>query len=228
MALIQFGTIITDMRGKIAGSVFSNTPAGPCMRNKVAPPKSRTATQSRQRAVMSFLANEWKKLSNAQRLGWNNYALNFSWLNKLGNPFPGTGWNAYFLSNSNLILAGRPVIADAPIFTNMPQPAFTFNTLSAAPSNIMLDITAAGPDNRVFAFFAPQVSRPGVTKFERNFKYGRLYATAPLPVTINATADYVKLFGELTPGNYLSVGLCTFDRTSGNASDIVWIKQQIS
>ena len=228
MALIQMGTIVTDIRGKIAGSVFSNTPAGPCMRNKVSPPKSRTATQSRQRAVMSFLANEWKRLSNAQRLGWDNYALNFSWVNKLGNPFPGTGWNAYFLSNSNLLLAGNAILSDAPIFANVPQPAFTFNILSAAPTSIVLNINSAGPDNRVFCFYAPQVSRPGKTKFERNFKFGRLYTTGSLPATVNVTSDYVKLFGELTPGNYLSVGLATFDRTSGNASEILWIKQKIS
>lgn len=86
MALFLPGPIVSSIKGKVAGTVFSRNVAGATFRNKFIP-------QRKQTPIKSFINNRWQYVSQnyltltpAQRAAWKAYSANFTFFNKLGVP----------------------------------------------------------------------------------------------------------------------------------------------
>lgn len=112
MALIQFGAIVTNIRGKVGGSVFSNNIAGATVRNKSLPKRRTTDQKSLVNNLWQYLTQVWLVLTSGLRQPWEDYALNFTFHNKLGAPVAAkanivfsTTNRFYYYINNNIILA---------------------------------------------------------------------------------------------------------------------------
>jgi len=120
-ALIKFGGGITEMRGSIAGNVYSRNRYGAYARARTVPVNPNTDRQQAVKAAMAFLTNYWSETyTAAQRTAWELYASNVSMLNKLGEAIFLSGFNHFIRSNSWLvaILAATP--KDAPTDFTLP------------------------------------------------------------------------------------------------------------
>lgn len=77
MAQIKFGAFVTDMRGKIGGSVFSKNKNGAYAKNKVTPSNPQSGAQMAVRNLLAGFAQQWRTLTETTRQGWIDGAVNF-------------------------------------------------------------------------------------------------------------------------------------------------------
>ncbi len=115
MALIVFGQGVSQIRGKIGGTVFSRNRGGAYARNFVVPTNPGSPAQVAIRGIVTFLVNKWNVvLSPAGREGWDDYAANVPMVNKVGAEIFLTGQQHFIRSNVPRKQAGFVQIIEAP------------------------------------------------------------------------------------------------------------------
>ena len=104
----------TQVSGSIGGTTFSHNRFGAYKRNRSVPVNPNTARQVAVRNAVRSIAIAWDlTLTQAQRDGWDDYAGEISWTNKLGQQVNLTGLNHYIRSNTPRVMNGIPRV-DAP------------------------------------------------------------------------------------------------------------------
>jgi len=208
MAKFTPGAAVSEIRGKIAASVFTKNAAGAAIRNRVTPINARTTKQTQARQRLAALSASWRGLTQAQRDGWNAAAPNFPQQDNLANTITLTGAQLYIRSNANLLLIGAAQITAAPIPAAFPVIALGVATMVAGvlsipftPSpipagfNLVIFATAAGSQGKSFiqesAFrFLGFVAAAGVTPSVQTTNYAATFGSAPAA----GTKLFVKAF----------------------------------
>jgi hypothetical protein len=109
MAKFTPGSIISQVSGKLAGSVFSRGKSKAVIRQRVVG-KRKTNLQKNsiavsQARVISFARN-WRTLTEAQRTAWSEMAIKFPTTDKLGQPTVLTGLQLYTKQNAGRAMNG--------------------------------------------------------------------------------------------------------------------------
>src|SRR3972149_2337274 len=79
MARIQTSALISNISGKINGSVFQRNQGGLIMRNQSGKINSNTLRSNSQKVGLADIQGNWQLLTDGQRLLWQTYAI---YLNK--------------------------------------------------------------------------------------------------------------------------------------------------
>jgi hypothetical protein len=91
MALLKFGSVITEGSGKLGGHVIQHSKGGMQLRNK---PRPRTGCSSDQYAIRSVnpvLQAGWQALTDSQRKIWNDWPVIHGIMNAQGDHMPLSG-----------------------------------------------------------------------------------------------------------------------------------------
>jgi hypothetical protein len=117
MALIKLGSIVTDIRGAIAGVVFTRNGSGAIARARVKPVNPNTPLQSAARAIFSAIVALWNHggLTEDQREAWRTYAKNVGWINRLGETITLSGMNMFVRTNISRQNADIAIVDDGPV-----------------------------------------------------------------------------------------------------------------
>ncbi len=138
MALIKFGGGITEMRGSIAGNVFSRNRSGAYARARTKPVNPNTDRQVVVRACMAFLTDRWAAtLTAGQRAAWNLYASNVVMSNKLGESINLSGFNHYLRSNMIRKQTTQVIIDDGPVVFEIPEGDPTYSITASEATQIV-------------------------------------------------------------------------------------------
>ncbi|MBA7691428.1 hypothetical protein ES703_99972 [subsurface metagenome] len=112
---IQFGDIITEMRGSIGGVTYSNNAAGDYRKLKRGPGRVRSIYQSPIREIFGYLTHYWTDdLSAPQRTAWDTYAAGTTFYDSLGETYHASGFNMFLRTNTLLVRIGETIIETAP------------------------------------------------------------------------------------------------------------------
>ncbi len=112
------GLMLSEMRGKVAASVYTKNKAGAAIRNRTTPINRRSTSQTQKRQQLSSLSSSWRGLTASQIAGWNAAAASFPQQDSLGQTIFLTGAQLYIRCNANLLLTGGALITDAPAPTS--------------------------------------------------------------------------------------------------------------
>lgn len=133
MALVRFGGGVVDMRGSVAGTVFSRGPGGAIARGKTKPVNPRSTkckmergggnqSQQKIRAAQAGLTAEWGQvLTSDQRTAWELYASNVTVKNRLGEAIRVSGFNHFLRCNVIRYAAYSNYYADGPTTFEIPE-----------------------------------------------------------------------------------------------------------
>lgn len=122
MALVKYGGVAIDVRGKIAGNVFSRNSYGSYIRALTKPVNPNTSMQQTIRGVMQSITTRWNQtLTAAQRAGWSTYAAAITWQNRLGDDIALTAFNMFVRSNLARVYAGLDEVDDGPAELSLPN-----------------------------------------------------------------------------------------------------------
>ncbi len=139
------GAIISEIRNKIAATVYTKNKAGASIRNRVTPINRKSPGQTLRRQQLASYSSQWRGLTQAQRDGWNSGAANFPQTDNLGQTIFLTGEQLYVRCNANLVLTGNAAIDDCPTPASFAVLAFTSLTSSAGAGTISLAFTPTVP-----------------------------------------------------------------------------------
>lgn len=138
MALVLFGGGISDMRGSVAGNVFSKNRYGSYVRNRTKPVNPNSPRQQKVRNIMGQIVSAWSQIVTlAQRNAWEVYAAAVNFTNALGQTIQLTGYNHYIRSNMARINNGFTRIDAAPTILLLPPTDGSFACAASEGSQLV-------------------------------------------------------------------------------------------
>jgi len=180
-----YSPILGEMRGKVAGWVFSRNKGGTYCRLRATPTNPNSARQQSTRNFVAWCATTWSEvLTEAQREQWREWAETHPWKNSLGLDVFLTALDWYTMVNSRLLDCAASTIL-VPDDLSAPAPLSTMTITIPTATTVAVAFTPAlGAGNRLFAWGSGPL---GVGQ-SPNFKQARLIgysaAAAASPVTL--------------------------------------------
>lgn len=197
MAKVKFSALVSEMRNKLNGSVFSKNRAGNYLRNKVTPVNPQTSFQTAVRAALTAASQAWRALTEAQRTAWNAAVSNFTGTDIFGDVKTPTGINL-----QNKLYLNAYTIGGVPL-TTPPSPGVSVGvpdanlTTDSAPQVFTITSSlAAVPAGQSWVISATENSSPGINNFKGKYRVVAVLAPATaLPYV--GIADYTAKFGAI-------------------------------
>lgn len=110
MPQIKFSGLVTAMKGKAGGSIFSSNKQGAYFRNNKWGGGRKSARWDAAKNRLTILSNSWRLLSGEQREAWQAAAVNYTFENKFKEPYVPSGYQLYMSLNGNLLATGSPLL----------------------------------------------------------------------------------------------------------------------
>lgn len=221
MASVKYTAFVSEIRGKVNGSVFSKNRAGNYIRTKVTPVNPQSTAQQLQRGQLSQMSQAWRGLTQEQRDGWANYASQVPYSDIYGDVKFLSGQMMFVKTNLNLLKVGAATIDNAPTPGDVPQLGITSLTAAAdttpAESILSLVTTITGTDTGVtMAIYATPPVGPGKSFVKNQFRLiGTNTTTAGAK---NLLTPYLAKFGNLIAGNKVFVRIQAVVVATGQVS----------
>lgn len=115
MALIQFGSNITGMRGKLGGHVFQYNRKGSFVRTNAIPRLNNNARGSLLRNNMSAVAAMWQSMTPARRAAWAAECVHFTFYNKFGDAFTPNAYQLFTYAELQFAALGLAIVDTIPV-----------------------------------------------------------------------------------------------------------------
>lgn len=217
MAKVKFSALVSEMRNKLNGSVFSKNRAGNYLRNKVTPVNPQTTAQTLVRGIFASLSAQWRTLPQTEQNAWNAASANFPVVDIFGDTKYLSGQQLFIRLNANLAQAGGGALTSPPSPSLAPTPGLLSVTADASTPEVELTFTEAAVPGTVtlIVWATPQVS-PGKS-FVKNL-YRSLGPQVITTNTLDIATAYEARFGLLTPGQKLFVKCVYINNASGQQS----------
>jgi hypothetical protein len=159
MARVEYGAIITSLKGNIAGQTFQNGHVSKVLRNKGY--RKGSSTKARQAQVSNLIVASagWRLMSVAEIEVWNGTADDWPFKDKFGNTYYGTGYQKFVAYTIALKLLGFPSVnaPEAPLNADDPG-GFTI-TCDGSSSLLVDAVNVAGQDQFLQVFASAPMSR---------------------------------------------------------------------
>ena len=210
MAVIQFGAIVTNAKGKIGGHYLSNSLGGPTLQsnpkvNKGAGAKGSagvsgsTYNRAQVSSILLYVVRSWKNVSAANKLAWAAAAPNFPTVNKLGQPIKPSGYHCYVHINYGYYFTHSTLLASPPaVVVGILPPVFTIVTCSSSVQEI--NLSAAIPAGFMAVLKATGSLSPGVKPVASMFTTIDYFLAAASGNEI-VTTQYNARYGAPVTGN---------------------------
>jgi len=218
MALVTFGGIVSEARGKLGSVVYSRNRYSAYARNKTIPHNAKTPPQVTVRANFSTVAKTWSgTLTAPQRTAWNEYADLIHASNVLGQRKHYTGFAAFCQAYMFNLAEGNIVIPSTPAFPTATQPtSFAITAASVAAATLTVTWTPTPPVPIVMRAWCAGILPIGHTWVKNRLRLFIVLAANASPA--NLYAAYVARFGAPVAGESSALTLSLRDRTSGQNS----------
>jgi len=223
--LIQFGSIVSDARGKLGGSVFSKNAFGANAFSFQKQVVRRFNASQVRRSRFGYFAQRWKALTQAQRDSWIAAALTVTFTNRFGVAYNPTGFSLFQSCSINRYNAGGANFTTAPAMTYPdPLPSLSLLWVSNVPL-LFVDFAAAydGTNNPV-SVFASQRFSDGRAFTNRTLLFLKL-STGVLAGATDYSTEYDNAFGQMAGNNSTTVKVVPVRLSSGLAGTPTYITQ---
>ena len=200
MAHIKTGSLISEIAGSVGGLTFTRSPTGQIVRTRTAPKQPHQRYTKTAAGNFAYLQRYWSlSLTPAQRDKWELWANRQTITNKLGEPTPRTGLQAWHKTNRPLMDCGAALVLTPPT---------TLITDTLFPYDGTLTNDASNHINSIRDTFR---SIPSANP------YIQLYATPPRPNKTSLNRVRAVLLNPTSPWNIQRAHQCaTFYNTRLN------------
>jgi hypothetical protein len=217
MTKVKFSALMSEMRGKLNGSVFTKNRYGMALRNKVTPVNRNTPDQSKIKALFTSFNQKWRTLTEDQQKAWNAAVQDFKRTNIFGDSFTPSGMNLYTELNTSLAVIGQAEITKPPLPVNVPGiTGFTLDvdsTLGAEKFDIAYTPTPTDADV-IHMVYATRCYSAGKRYVKSEYRMiGTIASGSASP--FDALTVWTAKFGILTKDQMVSVKLVPVSKTTG-------------
>lgn len=211
--------------GQLSGSAGAVTAShnryGAYLRAHVIPVNPATAAQTAWRALISNISQGWRSLTDAERNGWNAYALTLPpRTDALSSNYTLNGQTAYVSANTNiklydstaaLITTPGGIVQPTNLVSVTPAAAVTGNTFTVAYT-----ATPLAANTKVVIYTSPMMA-PGIQYIKPSLlaKIHTSAAAAASPANIRVA--YTTKYGALSAGKKVRVRTVVISSTGGRS-----------
>jgi len=213
MARVKPSALISDVRGKIGGSVFQRFQSGLVVRTKCAAVNKRSALQIISRNIASLTASAWLQLSSADREQWVNYVQYNPIAQRNNREVFVSGQQAFLKFNSYRLHYSLPILT-VPEFNKCDLDPVVL-TLSRVGINLRVssDRPLVANDEFIVLFLTVRMSS-AINNPGNRYKLIKLVTTNDVNFTI--TSEYEAIFGIIPEiGNTLFMKYTNVNKLSG-------------
>lgn len=216
MAKVKFSALVSEMRNKLNGSVFSKNRGGNYLRNKVTPVNPQTVHQTDVRSRFGTNAATFRTLTQSQIAAWNSASANFPVIDIFGDTKFLSGLQLYVRLNTNLQLIGESVISSPPNPGLAPTPGLIGFTADIGAGDFAMTFTEAVQiaGNSLLVYATSPMS-PGKSFAKNLFRLLGEFPIASNEVDIQTA--YVARFGSPAVGQKVMVRAAYVNNTTGQA-----------
>lgn len=130
--------------GSLGGTTYARNRFGTYARPRTVPVNPNTSRQNETRASLRNTTISWDQvLDSGQRDGWETYAANVPWLNRLGEEVRLTGIAMFTRSNAARSEADLPLLEDAPVIYELAESPI----LGTVAADVSAQTLSVGYDN---------------------------------------------------------------------------------
>lgn len=138
MAQVKYGAIITEIKGKIGGTVFQGCRGGFAVKNR-GRMITRDVTLERayhdgthvpQQRNFAIVTKAWASLSDFDRASWSGLLGIWTFKNKFGEVYNGSAYQIFCAANINRLTLGLSLLTVAPTKVDMVDPMITYSDYS--------------------------------------------------------------------------------------------------
>lgn len=220
MASVKYGSIVTDIKGKVGGHIFKGSNAGPVLQTKEqAVASSAKLTKADAGRVINtlpltaFIAGQWRQLTDAQRASWVSGAVNFPAFNKFGVSYTSSGFQCFMTLNFQYYQLNGSILGECPV--PLTVPALSDFGISWTPSTT-IDLTFstsidADVKSRVEA---SQPLGAGRNPKSSNYKVIAEYDSSATSPT-NMYSKYIALYGAVPANAFIWFKITNISKISG-------------
>lgn len=217
---ISCGSIVVDLSGKLGGQFAQRTGAGLQLSTITKPGTRKSRYSSRRTETLATLTPLWRKLTNSQRLAYEQSAEAWQSNRVVKNSTRFTGFQLFILINWRAFLAGFSVRTQP----KLPQIS---THITAASANLAFSSNNARfnvfkNNSEVVATFI-LMSRPYPPHAKIPASACRLVTVVNLGslATLNVTIAYVSKFGNVSPGRRIRTRMYIVSRTTFYRGEII-------
>lgn len=205
MAKIKYSALVSEMSGKLNGSVMARNRSGNYVRTKTTPVNPQTDFQVAVRNRLAGFSAGWRGLTAQARAAWNSAVSDWTKTNIFGDIVRPSGQNLYIAVNSNIQNAGGVALTMPPNKVGADSLVEISVTADVVAGTMTLDFDpAAVPAGHVMMVEATAPLSAGISYMKNRFRQ-----IAILPAATASGADiytaYVEKFGEPTAGKKIGV-----------------------
>lgn len=140
MASVQYGVVVTEIKGKVGGSVFQSSAAGFSLKNKGKGMHGKAkgyaqrhdGTHVPQQGNFSQVTKAWGLLSDTERNTWNALVGSWTFINKFGNTYNGSAYQIFCAANLNRLSLGLSLLSNAPAINPAENPMLSYSDFSVS------------------------------------------------------------------------------------------------
>jgi len=215
MAKIKLGAFVTEIAGKVGGSIFSRNRGGAYVKNRVIPSNPKTPAQNAVRSAFGSIAQSWRSLTKGQRAAWNSATANYQIVDSLGDIRTLSGAQLFQQLNLNLNAVDvRTLLSPA-----QPQgaPNNEFDIASMTSEDFSIETTKIADGSLIEVFATPSLS-PGVSNVSNQLRKIGVFTVQDVVPTLSIGEAYTAKFGDLVDGSTVGVSLRSVNSITGEAS----------
>lgn len=218
MAKVKFSALISEMRNKLNGSVFSRNRGGAYLRNKVTPVNPQSLAQVGARALLTQFSQAWRSLTEQQRAAWNASVQSWATTDIFGDVVNPSGNTLYTRLNVNISNAGGTPVSVPP--SPVGAAALTLLTVAATVTGPTFDVSflpAAVPVGHAMFLESTAMLSPGISNANSSFRKISVLPTAEAS-PYDAATEQIAKFGSLAAGQKVFVRAKFINKATGEVS----------
>lgn len=217
MAIMKLGIVTTDVRGSVAGTVFSRNLGGAYMRGRVTPVNRNTPAQTLVRQNFAANAKLWSgAMDAAQRSAWTFFAQANPLVNVLGAQIIVSGLAMAQKLNQRLVQIGEAAILDAPADMSVQVDAApTGVTVVGGGAITMVTGAQTGGFPSKYYIFATKPLAAGKTPTTSDFRFVAAVAAFGAATSRVITTPYLTTFGPVLAGQSVGFAISQISTDSG-------------
>lgn len=218
MAIFIPGVAVSQISGRVGGSIFSRNRGGQYIRNGSKPSVVTTQYAQAIKALTANFSAQWRNLTADQQEAWREWATQNPFTNRLGQQRTLSGHQAYVKLNVRLAAAKGNELTVPPMGVAPEGVLPTGITYTASPQKVEVAFTSSPTDTNVAVQVWAYLSDSTGVAYVKNRL--ALVMTTPDEATspINITTALTERFGTIQAGQKLHVGLNAINLTTGLTS----------
>lgn len=218
MALVTFGTNITQASGSAGGSVYSRNRGGAYIRARVAPLNPKSVAQQTVRNNFGSLAQNWSTaLGDSDRMAWTLFAQAYPQVNTLGASIILSGLAMFMKLNQVLAQIGATFAVDPPTDLSVPPIAapIGYGVNSTVPSAIISTEDQVATDGSSYYVFATGPLSAGRKPQTNDYRFIAALPPVAAASQVDISSYLEDLYGAMQSGKVYGVLVSAVNITTG-------------